>query len=73
MSPFFPWSNTVYSLRQRVKNELRSNILPFWLKHAIDEQYGSFRGQIANDLTVAGAAEIALHVGDRQEAGKGHA
>jgi len=31
-------------LRQRVENELRSNILPFWLKHAIDEQYGGFRG-----------------------------
>ncbi len=38
--------------RQRVEKELRSNILPFWLKHAVDEQYGGFRGQIANDLTI---------------------
>jgi len=40
------------NLRQRVETELRTNILPFWLEHAIDEQYGGFRGQIANDLTV---------------------
>jgi cellobiose epimerase len=39
-------------LRQRVENELLSNILPFWLKYTIDDQYGGFRGQIANDLTV---------------------
>jgi len=39
-------------LRQRVETELRTNILPFWLEHAIDEQYGGFRGQIANDLTI---------------------
>jgi len=42
----------VRDLRQRVQTELRTNILPFWLKHAVDEQYGGFRGQIANDLTV---------------------
>jgi mannobiose 2-epimerase len=35
-----------------VEAELRSNILPFWLQHAIDEEYGGFRGQIANDLTI---------------------
>lgn len=40
------------NLRQRVETELRANILPFWLEHAIDEQYGGFRGQIANDLTI---------------------
>jgi mannobiose 2-epimerase len=39
-------------LRQRIENELLFNILPFWLKYAIDEQYGGFRGQIANDLTI---------------------
>ena len=39
-------------LRQRVEAELRSNILPFWLKYSIDEQFGGFRGQIANDLTI---------------------
>jgi mannobiose 2-epimerase len=39
-------------LRQKVETELLSNILPFWLKYAIDDEYGGFRGQIANDLTV---------------------
>jgi mannobiose 2-epimerase len=39
-------------LRQRVEAELTNNILPFWLKYAIDEEYGGFRGQISNDLTI---------------------
>jgi len=39
------------SLRERIESELRTNILAFWLEHAIDEQYGGFRGEIANDLT----------------------
>lgn len=39
-------------LKQRVEHELRSNILPFWLKYAIDEKFGGFRGQIANDLVI---------------------
>jgi mannobiose 2-epimerase len=34
-----------------VEAELLSNILPFWLEHAIDDEHGGFRGQIANDLT----------------------
>jgi len=48
----FPWSDSVHNLRQRVETELRTNILPFWLEHAIDDQYGGFWGQIANDLTI---------------------
>ena len=40
------------SLRQRVEAELLTNILPFWQNHAVDEEYGGFRGQIANDLTI---------------------
>ena len=39
-------------LRERVERELRGDILPFWLKYAVDDEYGGFRGQIANDLTV---------------------
>jgi mannobiose 2-epimerase len=42
----------MHNLRQQVETELRTNILPFWLEHAIDDQYGGFRGQIPNDLTV---------------------
>jgi mannobiose 2-epimerase len=35
-----------------VEAELKSNILPFWLKYAIDDEYGGFRGRISNDLTI---------------------
>jgi len=42
----------VQELRQKVEMELRSDILPFWLKYDIDEDYGGFRGQISNDLTI---------------------
>jgi mannobiose 2-epimerase len=42
----------VGDLRRRVEAELTSNILPFWLKHSIDDEYGGFRGKIANDLTI---------------------
>ena len=39
-------------LCRKVESELRSNILPFWLNHAIDDQQGGFYGQISNDLTI---------------------
>jgi mannobiose 2-epimerase len=42
----------VQQLRERVEKELRGDILPFWLKYAVDEEFGGFRGQIANDLTI---------------------
>jgi mannobiose 2-epimerase len=41
----------VDDLLECVESELLTGILPFWLKHAIDEEYGGVRGQIANDLT----------------------
>jgi len=50
----------VQELRQKAEAELRSNILPFWLKYAIDEEYGGFRGQIANDLTIDPRADKGL-------------
>jgi mannobiose 2-epimerase len=40
------------NIRRNVEAELLSGILPFWLKRTIDEEYGGFRGQIANDLTI---------------------
>jgi len=39
-------------LRQKAETELLSDILPFWLKYTIDADFGGFRGQIANDLTI---------------------
>jgi mannobiose 2-epimerase len=47
-------------LRQEVEKELRKDILPFWLKYAIDDEYGGFRGQIANDLTIDPHADKGL-------------
>ena len=37
--------------RGRVESELEEDILPFWLKYAIDEEYGGFRGRISNSRT----------------------
>jgi cellobiose epimerase len=48
------------ALRERIETELRSNILPFWLKYAVDNEYGGFRGQIANDLTIDPHADKGL-------------
>ena len=42
----------MYDLRSKVEAEVRTGILPFWLKNAIDEENGGFRGQIGNDLTI---------------------
>jgi mannobiose 2-epimerase len=36
----------------RVEAELNTDILPFWLKYTIDDEYGGFRGQVSNDLTI---------------------
>lgn len=44
----------------RVEKELRSNILPFWLKYTIDDEFGGFRGQITNDLIVDPKADKGL-------------
>jgi mannobiose 2-epimerase len=38
--------------RERVERELLGDILPFWLNHAVDHEFGGFRGQIANDFTI---------------------
>ncbi|MGD0891806.1 MAG: AGE family epimerase/isomerase [Terracidiphilus sp.] len=39
-------------LRQGVEAELTSSILPFWLEYTVDDEFGGFRGHIANDLTI---------------------
>jgi len=50
----------VQELRKKVETELRSNILSFWLKYAIDDEFGGFRGQISNDLTIDPRADKGL-------------
>jgi len=39
-------------LRRQVEAELLSNILPFWLKYTIDDEFGGFRCQVLNDLAI---------------------
>jgi cellobiose epimerase len=39
-------------LRERVERELRGDILPFWLKYVVDDEFGGFHGQITNDLKI---------------------
>ncbi len=48
------------SLREQVEAELLTNILPFWLKYAVDEEYGGFRGQITNELVIEAKADKGL-------------
>jgi mannobiose 2-epimerase len=50
----------VQDFRKRVEAELRGNILPFWLKHSIDEEFGGFRGRISNALEIDPRAEKGL-------------
>jgi cellobiose epimerase len=47
-------------LKQRVEKELLSNILPFWLKYTIDEEFGGFHGQITNNLVIDPKADKGL-------------
>jgi mannobiose 2-epimerase len=44
-------------LRQRIEADLRGNILPFWMRHAVNRQAGTFYGALANDLMVDPTAE----------------
>ncbi len=45
-----PSRELIVSFRNRVEAELRQNILPFWIEHTLDRQYGGFLGTIENDL-----------------------
>lgn len=53
------------NLRQKVESELLSGILPFWLKYTIDNEFGGFRGQIANDLNLDPYADKGLILNTR--------
>ncbi|HKR83225.1 MAG TPA: AGE family epimerase/isomerase [Terriglobales bacterium] len=50
----------MFDLKARAEKELRLNILPFWLKYTIDEEFGGFRGRISNDLVVEAKADKGL-------------
>jgi len=42
---------------RRIENDLRKNILPFWIERVVNRDGGSFFGSMTNDLVVDPAAE----------------
>lgn len=48
------------ALAGKMENELRQNILPFWLKHTADHENGGFYGALTNDLQVKNDVERSL-------------
>jgi mannobiose 2-epimerase len=52
-------------LSQRIEQELRGNLLPFWMDHVLDRQNGGFHGRVDNDLTVRDDVERSAVVNAR--------
>ncbi|MFD0670776.1 AGE family epimerase/isomerase [Cohnella sp. GCM10027633] len=48
------------SWRAELEEELKNNILGFWMRHTIDEKHGGFVGEIKHDMTVVGDADKGL-------------
>ena len=44
--------SVLHDYARRIEAELRENILPFWMQHAVDRERGGFHGEISNDLRV---------------------
>jgi len=53
------------AFEQRVRGELHENIIPFWLKHAVDNEHGGFIGQMSNDLVAEERAHKGLILNTR--------
>lgn len=49
----------------RIKQELETNILGFWMKHSIDEENGGFHGYISRNLTINPTADKSLVLNTR--------
>lgn len=50
-------SSSNQELKQQFDNELRLNILPYWMKHTLDRQNGGFYGAVGVDGTVKNEVE----------------
>ncbi|WP_020428266.1 AGE family epimerase/isomerase [Paenibacillus riograndensis] len=46
--------------RRQLENELKNNILGFWMEHTLDEAHGGFAGEIDNQMNVIADAEKSL-------------
>ena len=42
----------IETFQKRVKSELYENIIPFWQKHTVDNEFGGFAGQVGRDLKI---------------------
>lgn len=42
---------------RRIETDLRQNILPFWIKHVVNRENGSFHGALTNELAIDHSAE----------------
>jgi len=40
------------AFERRLRDELFDNVVPFWLKHVVDEKHGGFIGRMSNELVV---------------------
>jgi mannobiose 2-epimerase len=40
------------SYRRRIEDDLRANILPFWLERTLDRENGGYFGALTNDLAL---------------------
>jgi mannobiose 2-epimerase len=55
----------ISEFRKQIESEWRDNIAPFWLRYALDEQHGGFRGWITNDLKIDEQAEKGIILNSR--------
>jgi len=53
-------SRDIKNFRERVRKELFGNIVPFWIIHTMDKEFGGFFGRISNDLKVEKEAQKSL-------------
>jgi len=60
-----PGKSIMDEFRKKAEAELRGNILPFWLEHSLDEEFGGFHGRISNDLKIDRHAEKGLILNSR--------
>src|SRR5688572_21011792 len=50
-------AGVLYSYATRIESDLVSNILPFWIERAVNQERGGFFGAVTNDLRADPAAE----------------
>ncbi len=55
----------IQSFRVKIEAELTGNILPFWLRHSVDNEQGGFWGTIENDLRIRRDSEKGIILNSR--------